>query len=141
MNAKKTALIGAAIILGGLSIACGAASGTNAGGSTKDQPIAAASSATGGSSTQPTKPASDPNAISGDGTFAVPSQVKSGTYRTVVPKDSFNCYYERLKDASGAFESIIANNNGSAGSQQIVEIKATDKFFKTERCGTWTKVG
>ena len=141
MNSKKTALIGTAIILGGLSIACSGASGTNAGGSTKDQPIAAASSATGGSSKEATKPASDPNAISGDGTFAIPSQVKPGTYRTVVPNDSFNCYYERLKDASGSFDSIIANNNGSPGSQQIVEIKATDKFFKTEGCGTWTKVG
>jgi hypothetical protein len=140
MNVKKAVLISASIILGGLSIACGAGSGTNAGGSTKDQPIAAASSA-GGSSKQATKPASDPNSISGDGTFAVPSQVKPGTYRTVVPNDSITCYYERLKDATGSFDSIIANNDGSPGSQQIVEIKATDKFFKTEGCGTWTKVG
>jgi hypothetical protein len=141
MNTKKAVLIGAAIVLGGLSIACGAASGTNAGGSTKDQPIAAAAASAGGSSQQAAKPAGDPNSISGDGTFAVPSQVKPGTYRAVVPSDSINCYYERLSDASGSFDSIIANNDGDPGSQQIVEIKSTDKFFKTEGCGTWTKVG
>jgi hypothetical protein len=87
------------------------------------------------------QPSNDPNSISGDGTFAVGSQIKPGTYRTVVPNDSLDCYYERLKDASGSFDAIIANNNGSPGSQQIVEIKAADKFFKTEGCGTWTKVG
>jgi len=141
MNAKKAALIGAATVLGGLSIACGTTGGGDAGDTTKDQPIAAASSADGGSAKPAAKPTNDPNLISGDGTFAVPSQVKPGTYRTVVPNDSINCYYERLKDASGTFDSIIANNNGSAGSQQIVQIKASDKFFKTEGCGTWTKVG
>jgi hypothetical protein len=140
MSTKKAVLVGATIVLGGLSLACGAGA-TNAGGSTKDQPIAAASAAAGGAGTQATKPASDPNVISGDGTFTVGSQVKPGTYRTVVPNDSFDCYYERLKDASGSFDAIIANNNGSPGSQQIVEIKATDKFFKTDGCGTWTKVG
>lgn len=137
MNGKKIAMIAAATVLGGLSIACGTTTGSNAGGTTKDQPIAAASA----SSAHATKPAADPNAISGDGTFAVPSQVKPGSYRTVVPNDSIDCYYERLKDASGSFDSIIANNNGAPGSQQIVEIKSTDKYFKTQGCGTWTKVG
>ena len=141
MNTKKAALIAVATVLGGLTLACSGASGTSAGGTTKDQPIAAASSAAGGSIKPAAQPTTDPNAISGDGTFAVPSQVKPGTYRTVVPNDSLDCYYERLKDASGSFDAIIANNNGSPGSQQIVEIKATDKFFKTEGCGTWTKVG
>lgn len=111
----------------------GGKSGTTGNVSTKDNPVNAASAA---ASTK----APDPNTISGDGTFAVPSQVKPGTYRAVVPNDSL-CYYERLKDATGSFDSIIANDTGDAGSQKIVEIKVTDKFFKTEGCGTWTKVG
>ena len=112
------------VLLVGLSVACSSGP-SSADSTTKDKPIATAV---------------DPNAISGDGTFAVGSQVKPGSYRTAVPSDSVNCYYARLKDASGSLESIIANNNGSPGSQQIVEIQQTDKYFKTQGCGTWTKV-
>lgn len=141
MNRRKAAVIGAAIVLGGLSIACGGTSDGSANGTTKDQPITASSPVANGAANPATTPAGDPNSISGDGTFAIPSQVKPGTYRTVVPNDSLNCYYARLKDASGSFEGIITNENGRPGSQQIVEIKTTDKFFKTEGCGTWSKVG
>lgn len=137
MNRKKGALLSAATVLTGLSLACGGTgAGNDADGTTKDRPIAGATS-----TSATAAPTSDPNSISGDGTFAVPAQVKPGSYRTVVPSDSFNCYYERLKDASGTFDSIIANNNGAPGSQQIVEIKKTDKYFKTQGCGTWAKIG
>lgn len=140
MNTKKALVIGAALVLGGLSIACGGAStGSSSGGTTKDKPIGGGD-ATSAPATTAAAPPADPNAIDGDGTFAVPDQVKPGTYRTVVPTESLVCYWERLKSADGSFDSIIANGTGNAGSQQIVQIKSTDKFFKTDGCGTWTKV-
>lgn len=88
----------------------------------------------------PAKPAVVIVTISGDGTFAVGSQVKPGTYRAVVPADSFGCYWERLKGASGQLDDVIANGLGDPGAQQLVTIKATDKYFSTQYCGTWTRV-
>lgn len=120
--------------IGGVAAVSGGKSTSDNTATTKDNPIAATSAAS------PTH-APDPNSISGDGTFAVGSQVKPGTYRAVVPHDGMGCYYARLKDASGGVDSIISNNTGAADSQQIVEISSTDKFFETEGCGTWTKVG
>lgn len=139
---KRTLWIIIAVVV---VLAAGCAGALSAGGgksnsqgvTTKDNPINAATSA---AATQAAV-VSNPNSITGDGTFAVGSQVKPGTYRAVVPADSVDCYYERLKDASGSFDSIIDNNTGRAGSQQIVDIQATDRYFHTEGCGTWTKVG
>jgi hypothetical protein len=136
MNVKRTALIGCLIVLAGLSIACGSAGNSSPTGTTKDQPVVAVTSA----ASTPKVIASTAGTISGDGIFSVPTQVKLGTYRTVVPADSYSCYWERLKDASGDFEAIIANDVGQPGSQLVVQIKKTDKFFKTEGCGTWTKI-
>jgi hypothetical protein len=135
MTFKKIALTASAALLAGLSLACGAGNSSNSGGDTKNQPI----TTTGSKAVA--KPRHNPNQITGDGTFAVPSQVKPGSYRAVVPQDSFGCYYERRKDATGEMSGIIANDNANPGSQVIVQIRSTDKYFKTEGCGTWTKVG
>ncbi|MGH3628182.1 MAG: hypothetical protein ACRDRL_12195 [Sciscionella sp.] len=69
-----------------------------------------------------------------DGTFVVGTDVKPGTYHTA---GSADCYWEREKDTSGNFNSIIANNI-SAG-PQTVTIAPSDGAFKTEGCGTWTR--
>lgn len=112
-----------------MAIACG--SGTAVTSGTKDVPI---------TSTSPnvTPQPADPNTITGDGTFAVGTQVKPGTYRAVVPGDSLGCYYARLSTTDS--DAIIDNGLGDPGSQQLVTIKSTDKYFETRYCGTWSKV-
>jgi hypothetical protein len=136
MTPKKVAVYGLGAALVTLTLAC-SGGGTGASAGTKDQPIAGGKAAT----SKPAAKKPNPNQITGDGTFAVPSQVKPGSYRAVVPQDSFGCYYERRKDASGELSGIIANDNAESGAQVIVQVKSTDKYFKTQGCGTWTKVG
>lgn len=40
---------------------------------------------------------------------------------------------------TGSFSDIIANDN--AADTTVVTIAASDKGFKSSRCGTWTKIG
>ena len=71
----------------------------------------------------------------GDGMFIVGIDIAPGTYRV----DANNgCYWARLKDFTGGFNAIIANDN-SKGST-IVEIKPTDAGFQSQDCGDWKKV-
>lgn len=143
MNAKSKMILAGLVAGAGLVIACGSGATKANGPGTADLPIVGQSAPTAAEQTAQAKAeaaakvAPDPNAIEGDGIFAVGSQVKPGTYRTVVPADSFGCYYERLKGATGEFTDIIANGNAKAGAQIVVTVKASDKFFHVERCGTW----
>jgi hypothetical protein len=76
----------------------------------------------------------------GDGQYEVGSQpgmVKPGKYRTTVPANSGNCYWERQKDLSGGFDAIIANNNHKPGEPIVLTILATDKGFASRGCGEW----
>lgn len=158
---KKTIMLTAAGIVAicGLGAVIASVSGGDdksaADGATKNLPIVVTQTTTAHPSTtpapKPTTPAAKPAApakpavvtvtISGDGTFAVGSQVKPGTYRAAVPADSYGCYWERLKGASGDFDEILANGDGDSGAQVVVTVKSSDKFFHAEGCGTWTKVG
>jgi len=70
----------------------------------------------------------------GQGTFIVGTDMVPGTYRS---SKGANCYWERLSNFSGQLSGIIANNFGG---KAVVTIKATDKGFHSDRCGTWTKV-
>lgn len=98
-------------------------------------------------SATPTPPATSaapagPKTSFGDGTWEIGTAaglVAPGKYRTTVPQDSFNCYWERLKGTSGSFDDIIANDNVSPGTPTVVTIGATDAAFKSRGCGTWTK--
>lgn len=62
---------------------------------------------------QPKKaePAGPATTFSGEGEYLVGEDIKPGTYKTAGPEGEFGCYWERAKDASGEFGSIIANNN------------------------------
>ncbi|WP_055600235.1 hypothetical protein [Streptomyces aureus] len=75
--------------------------------------------------------------IDGDGDFEVGADVKPGLYRSTGNKDA-GCYWERAKDASGEPDSILANDNVTGTS--YVEVKASDKLFKSAGCGTWEAV-
>jgi len=80
------------------------------------------------------KPKAPAATIPGDGTYAVGSDIKPGTYVSSVP-DSGNCYWARLKDTNGDLNSILSNNNSSG--QSLVTILPSDKFFETDGCNTW----
>lgn len=90
----------------------------------------------------PTNPAAPPSSASagipGDGTFAVGTDIKPGTYRTAgpTPSGAANCYWERDKDLSGTLDSIIAN--ADTVGPAIVQILPTDVAFKTSGCQPWT---
>ncbi|TSC86236.1 MAG: conserved hypothetical cytosolic protein [Microgenomates group bacterium Gr01-1014_7] len=91
----------------------------------------------GGETLQQNQPTStpDPNPHFVDGTFAVGKDIQPGTYRTRVA--SVGCYYERMADFTGGINSTLANDNTDYPA--IVTILATDKGFKSKRCGTWTQ--
>jgi hypothetical protein len=71
----------------------------------------------------------------GDGQYAVPQQVKPGTYST---KGGESCYWARLKGFSGELDDIAAN--GTPTGPARVTIARIDKGFETQGCGEWRKV-
>ena len=75
----------------------------------------------------------------GDGTYVVGTDVVAGTYHTTGPASdgSGSCYWEREKDTSGNFDSIIANDLGHGPT--TVTISSSDGAFKTSGCNTWNK--
>ena len=82
------------------------------------------------------KPAGPSGTIPGTGTFLVGSDVKAGTYRASA---SEGCYWERMKDLKGGLESIIENDN--ADGPVVLQVQATDKAIKTNRCSTFHRIG
>lgn len=74
-----------------------------------------------------------PTAPFGDGTYVVGTDIAPGTWRADSPA---GCYWARLRGFSGQMGDLIANANGKA----IVTIAASDKGFKSHRCGTWSKM-
>jgi hypothetical protein len=65
----------------------------------------------------------------------VGKDIQPGTYRTRT--GSPGCYYARLRGFSGSVDDILANDN--TDSPAVVTIKASDKGFESQNCGTWTK--
>lgn len=74
----------------------------------------------------------------GEGKFVVGTAIAPGTYRTTGPSGRLDCYWERLKRADGATNSIIANS--LARGPATVTIDASHGAFQTRWCSTWTKV-
>lgn len=85
----------------------------------------------------PAKPAGPATQI-GDGTYQVGVDMAAGRYKTPGPTDDLfhNCYWERNRDDSGQFGSIIANGNTQGPGS--VTVKAGE-FFQTSGGCTWTK--
>jgi hypothetical protein len=81
------------------------------------------------------EPADPPAEGFGPGTYIVGEDIPPGRYKAKADGD--NCYWARLKDDSGDFESIIANNN-TAGSSTVT-IKKSDGAFETSGCTPWIK--
>jgi hypothetical protein len=83
------------------------------------------------------KPTQPPVSTIEDGQYAVPAEVKPGTYRA--PNPGGDCYWARLKGFSGDLDDVLANGNPTGPAR--VAIAATDKGFESARCGGWKKVG
>ena len=83
------------------------------------------------------EPEPEPDGLS-EGTYEVGVDAKAGRYKTTVPDDSMNCYWQRTKDDSGEFGSIIANDNASPGSRVSVTLKKGE-FFTSNGCGDWVR--
>ena len=66
----------------------------------------------------------------GDGTFIVGKDVQPGTYQASGTGN--DCYWARLDKTGG----IIDNDFGT-----VATIQDGDFTFKSNRCGSWTKVG
>ncbi|MEV0624579.1 hypothetical protein [Nonomuraea wenchangensis] len=75
--------------------------------------------------------------FSGDGQYLVGEDIKPGTYKTA-GADGLNCYWARLKNASGELTAIIAN--GNVQGQTRVALKKGE-FFETSGCQDWKRVG
>ncbi|MGW6551949.1 hypothetical protein ACWGBV_17050 [Streptomyces sp. NPDC055051] len=129
-------------------VAVGAAMGGGGdGGGAEAKPSASASSggkATGSGSEAPESKAPEKEApekkavtIDGDGDFEVGSDVRPGLYRSTGNEDAM-CYWERSKDATGELDSILANDNVTGTA--YVELKKSDKFFKSTGCSAWEAV-
>lgn len=89
--------------------------------------------------TDPPKPAGPASSMD-EGTFVVGTDIVAGTYKTSGPNgdNPVGCYWERLKDTSGNFESIIANDISKGPT--TITISRSDGAFKTTACKTWHKV-
>jgi hypothetical protein len=70
-----------------------------------------------------------------DGTYQVGIDIAPGTWRADATS---TCYWARLRNFGGSLDGIIANGNDPG---PIVTIGASDKGFRSSRCGTWTKIG
>lgn len=89
----------------------------------------------------PSKPAAPkaapPPKVAGDGEYLVGQDMKAGTYKTAGSTDGL-CYWERDKDSSGEFSSIIANGSPSGTGRVTVK---KGEVFKSQGCDDWVKVG
>ncbi|SFF52565.1 hypothetical protein SAMN05216251_117139 [Actinacidiphila alni] len=113
----------------------------NSGGSPGDGKQATTSAPSTSTATVKPKATAKPGprtSFAGDGEYLVGDDIAAGTYRTAGPQDGIPCYWERDKDSSGSFASIIANDTVS-GTGRVTLRKG--EVFKTERCTTWKKVG
>lgn len=90
---------------------------------------------------KPAKKPDPPTSFGGDGQYLVGEDMQAGTYKTAGPQEDSilpNCYWARLKDASGEFDAIIANENLKG--QGRVTVKKGE-YFETNGCQKWEKVG
>lgn len=74
--------------------------------------------------------------IEGDGTWLVGKEIKAGTYESFTGS---TCYWSRLSNLSGEYESRLASGFGKTGTQRIA-IAPTDMAFESQGCGEWRLV-
>lgn len=77
----------------------------------------------------------DPNAPFGDGVYIVGTDIAPGAWRA---SGGDECYWERTSGFGGTLDEIVANDFSSGSA--VVTIAANDAGFRTEGCGTWTRL-
>jgi hypothetical protein len=75
--------------------------------------------------------------LAGSGSYVVPTQAPALLYKGSAPADG--CYWERVSDFSGSFDSIIANGLHFGMSSLYVQLRSTDAGFVSDGCGTWVE--
>lgn len=84
------------------------------------------------------KPAKKAGNTFSDGTWRVGADIKPGTYRV---NAKTGCYWERQRGFGGdPLKDVISNGISASDGPITVTIKPTDKGFKSQLCGTWTKI-
>lgn len=105
--------------------------------STSASAVAAAATPAPTPSAAPAAPAPKPKpkvvSVEGDGIYDVGSEMKPGLYRSEGAG-----YSERLKNASGDFDAILAN--GNAVGVEYVQVKKSDGYFSTQGMDDWVLV-
>ena len=76
--------------------------------------------------------------LDADGTYRAGEDMAAGSWKASVPSDSTDCYWQVSSDANG--NNIIANDNVSGGGHARATV-AKGRYFATQGCGTWTRVG
>lgn len=77
-----------------------------------------------------------PDRLSGDGMWIVGKQMKAGVYQSDA---GASCYWERLAGLSGTYEDLL-DNGGFRRGPKLVEVRASDFAFTSQRCGEWVMV-
>ena len=72
----------------------------------------------------------------GEGTFIVGDDMQPGRYQAAADQDGL-CYWARLRDDTGEFDSIIAND-GTSG-RASVTIQPSDGAFESSGCTPWIR--
>jgi len=72
----------------------------------------------------------------GDGSYFVGKDIAPGTWQS---NGSESCYWERLSGFSGRLADIEAN--AYVIGPTVVGIHPNDTGFRSQRCGTWTRIG
>lgn len=62
--------------------------------------------------------------------------IQPGRYKARADRNGL-CYWARLKDDTGDFDSIIANNTTSGSAS--VTVKSSDGAFETSGCTPWIR--
>lgn len=71
-----------------------------------------------------------------EGTYLIGVDIAPGTWHN---SGGAGCYWQRMSGFTGSLNEIVAN--GNVDGPVNVTLAATDKGFKSTRCGTWTRVG
>jgi hypothetical protein len=75
-----------------------------------------------------------------DGTWAVGSDIKPGTYVTS-RNTGLGCYWARLRNFDGELNSIIANGDLATGANGRFTVKRTDKGVELSGGCVWVREG
>lgn len=73
--------------------------------------------------------------ITRDGIYLVGDDIEPGTWRT---SGGTFCSWQRLSDLRGEMDSVIAIDVGEG--PRVVTILASDRAFKTDGCGSWSRI-